>query len=58
MHPDPLEAARVARLHTRQAFLDTVEMGSAVRRETEKAREHARRNGFGEGLEVVARRLA
>lgn len=51
MESDPLALAQAARLHSRNTFLDAVDMGAEVRRVTESLQERIKRNHFGEGLE-------
>ena len=53
--PDPLEAAKAAKAHSRQGFLDAVDLGMEARKVIGALQSHYRENHFGEGLEQIWR---
>lgn len=53
--PDSLEAARAARLHSRDVFIEAVEQGRTVRDVTSKVRREVRLNHFTEDLDAIWR---
>jgi hypothetical protein len=53
--PDPLEQARAAKAHSRQGFLDAVDLGVEARKVIEALQSHYRENHFGDGLDYLWR---